>query len=160
MQARVCQIYILSMFELSLPVPSCPNLSYPVLSLCSCIQSGLFWSCLAQSYLVFCCLVLAWPVGFCRLKCVLKSFLIEMGCEQYIIWQNTRSAICTHTHTHKSKKQYIDTMTPRWCFIQLFRDLPSDVVPVLSEWVIYATFQLVSLFCHSTNEQLVYKKNA
>ena len=28
-------------------------------------------------------------------------------------------------------------MTPRWWFLQFFRDLPSDSVPFLSEWVTY-----------------------
>ena len=35
-----------------------------------------------------------------------------------------------------TQNQYIDNMTPRRCSLQLSRDLPSDLVPLLSEEII------------------------
>ena len=55
----------------------------------------------------------------------------------------------------KIQKQKIDKMTLRWCFLQLSRDLTSDFVPLLSEWV---TFDLLFPDCITPTGNVPHRK--
>ena len=72
-------------------------------------------------------------VGFRHLKRVLKSVIGRTG-----RWAGGKNVIeSTPYHVNIIKTKIMDTMTPRWCFLQLSRDLPSDFVLLLSERVIW-----------------------
>ena len=57
------------------------------------------------------------------LKCVLKVISVKWAMTLWAvrIWHNTRRPTMW-----ENQKQYIDQMTPRWCFLQISRDLSSQ----------------------------------